>query len=64
MNCRDCIHFDLRGLAQRNRYLAKLGHGYCTKHEGRLPMAGCFCADWEQARSESVQARETFWRSR
>lgn len=64
MNCRDCIHLNVRALAKRNMYLAKLGHGYCDKHEGRIPIAGCFCADWVEAKPESVMAREQFWRSR
>lgn len=64
MNCRDCIHLNVRRLAERNRHLAKQGYGYCDKHEGRIPMAGCFCDDWQESKPESVQARETFWSSR
>ena len=59
-----CSVCDVRALAQRNKTLAKEGYGFCLKHEGRIPMAGCFCADWEQAKPESVAARETFWKSR
>jgi len=64
MNCRNCTHFNVKKLAQRDLSMAKYGHGYCDKHAGLLPMAGCFCADWVEAKAESVQARETFWRSR
>lgn len=64
MNCRDCAHMDVRGLAQRNKALAKEGFGFCLRHPGRIPVAGCFCADWNEAAPESVQAREMFWRSR
>lgn len=64
VNCRDCLHYDVRALAQRNKTLAKEGYGFCQKHEGRIPMAGCFCADWNEAPQATVQARETFWKSR
>lgn len=55
---------DVRGLAQRNKALAKEGFGFCLRHPGRIPVAGCFCADWNEAAPESVEAREMFWRSR
>ncbi len=64
MNCRDCTHFNLKDLAQRNRQLAKQGYGFCNMNKDRVPMAGCYCNQWEQASADSVRARETFWRSR
>lgn len=64
MNCRDCTHMDVRALAARNKTLAKQGYGFCTQHEGWIPMAGCFCADWNEADPKQVAARENFWRSR
>ena len=63
-NCRNCKNMDVKTLAQRNKTLAKQGYGFCLKHEGRIPMAGCFCADWVEAQEATVQAREAFWRSR
>lgn len=64
MNCRDCVHLDVRSLALQNKVLAKHGYGFCTQHEGRIPMAGYFCDDWADAKPESVMAREQFWGSR
>lgn len=63
-NCRDCKNMDVKGLAKVNKAMAKNGYGFCTVYEGRIPMAGCFCDDWQEAKPESVQAREQFWRSR
>jgi hypothetical protein len=64
MNCRNCLHFNLRSLIQTGKYLAKQGHGRCNKTPAILPMAGYWCEQWEPATEQAVQARQDFWRSR
>jgi hypothetical protein len=64
MNCRNCVHFNLKDLIRTGKYLAKQGHGRCNKQDRILPMAGYWCEAWEPAPAEAVAAREQFWRSR